>query len=83
MSRGSREDGAKARRAILAELVRRWENMEPELSFAGLAERLGMSETNARHHIRQLREMRYVHPSGLVCTPLGYREIRRDGGLTT
>lgn len=83
MGRGSREDGAKARRMILAELVRRWEEMEPELSYAGLAARLGMSESNVRHHIRKLREMRYVHDDGLVCTVLGYREIRGERHLTT
>lgn len=83
MGRGSREDGAKARRTILAELVRRWENMEPELSAVALAAHLGMDRTSLRYHVRLLRKSGYIHNDGLVCTALGYREIRGISPLTS
>lgn len=68
---------------ILAELVRRWENMEPELSAVALAAHLGIDRTTLRYHVEKLRSSGYVNKEGLVCTALGYREIRGASPLTS
>lgn len=82
MGKGSRVDGARNRRRILEELVRRWETMQPEPSAVELANLLDLDRTSVRAHVVILRRAGYIHQDGLVVTPAGYREIRGANPLT-
>lgn len=82
MGRGPSQKGIEQRRKILAELARRWENMEPELSIAVLAREMGIERNSFYHYLKDLRDLGLVHPSAVLVTPAGYAEIRGQRRLT-
>lgn len=83
MGRGPSQKGIEARQKILAELARRWEEFEPQPSYAELAAELGMSYGVFQHHLRGLRAAGLVQPPpDLWITRAGYLEIRGNTTLT-
>lgn len=77
MGRGPSQKGIEARRRILAELARRWEEFEPQPSYVELAKDLSMGYGGMIGHLRILRDAGLVHPQpDLWITRAGFEEIR-------
>ena len=82
MGRGPSQKGVEARRRILAELARRWEEVEPPPTWKAMMAAVGMSNGSLEHHLRGLREDGLVHEEALWITRAGLGQIRPSLELT-
>lgn len=64
--------GETTRARILAELRRRRDAWEPELSVRQLASLIGIDLTATRYHLKVLRAAGLVHPEGVAITEAGH-----------
>lgn len=72
--------GEATRARILAELRRRRDAWEPELSVRQLASLIGIDLTATRYHLKVLRAAGLVHPEGVAITEAGHETS--NWGLT-
>lgn len=82
MGRGPSKKGIEARQRILAELARRWREVEAPPTWIDMMAALGMSSGNLDWHIRKLRSEGLVHPGALWITRAGLDETDDNQGLT-
>lgn len=78
MGRGPSQRGIEARQKILAELARRWENMEDLPGWKDLEAVTGLKAATIAYHLRALRQSGYIHQEHLQITKSGYSQVKPD-----
>jgi DNA-binding transcriptional MocR family regulator len=82
MGRGPHAQGERTRGRLLADLARRWRDLEPTPSMETVAVALGVSRATVLHHVAVLRERGDIRPDALWPTAQGLRKTGQPFPLT-
>lgn len=83
MGRGPSQKGIEQQRKILAELVSRYLEFEPQPTTMQLSEATGIPRGTLEHHLRMLRKSGMVHPNDLWITRAGFDAFQSFLRLTS